>query len=148
MCVCVKCFDVCCTVFYCLRMVECSSCVILALLANWRPHSPMQWVLHGTWHPKSSEVILRTHSLTLSLLSHTRTRTHTHAHTHTHTRTRTHTGTCYMASCDVYSFGVVLWEMITRHKPYLSGTRGKNMPPHAVLYRVANGVCVCVCVVK
>ena len=48
-------------------------------------------------------------------------------------------GTCYTASCDVYSFGVVLWEMITRHKPYLSGTQGKTMAPQSVVYRVATG---------
>ena len=49
-------------------------------------------------------------------------------------------GTCYTASCDVYSFGVVLWEMITRHKPYLAGTRDKPMAPQSVLYRVATGI--------
>ena len=49
-------------------------------------------------------------------------------------------GTSYMASCDVYSFGVVLWEMITRHKPYLAGTQGKSMAPQSVMYRVATGI--------
>ena len=48
-------------------------------------------------------------------------------------------GTYYTPSCDVYSFGVVLWEMITRHKPYLAGTRGKSLAPQSVLYRVATG---------
>ena len=48
-------------------------------------------------------------------------------------------GTCYTASCDVYSFGVVLWEMITRHKPYLSGHRGRSMLPHSFLFQVASG---------
>ncbi len=53
-------------------------------------------------------------------------------------------GKYYTDRCDVFSFGIMVWEMLARRRPTLPGTnKGNNM---AILYAMANGMYMCVCV--